>query len=361
MKEFAFICGIIRLRGERMEKKNSKVYIININSIIYLIIFTLILISTIYFISKGMGDTHLTIESSGTYQQDQAKAIEAVANNVTGRINNIIAVSAIFFAVIVSSVSVFQFVKVKDFDKEINSLLKGTQLLNDELSSSKTKIEELRYEINRIYNEKNILKFDNIRNKLEFNIYKIEDDFLRPGVRLDKVIKLIDESINLATEYPDIVDSIEVSKLYYKRAYVAYSINRKDDAIYLGNIALEKVKEKYTDMEIDDITELNYVETLGRFLIKIHLESDNYKSVDNVIKEMGSALEYQLNDRLAFLYGSKIEEAIEIIEDNYKYYGEYFLRRFWEHYNKGSFDKFKNNDEFIKLLERFNIIKGEHK
>ncbi|MBD7915239.1 hypothetical protein H9660_08775 [Clostridium sp. Sa3CUN1] len=340
-----------------MEKKknNNKVYIINVNSIIYLIVFLLILISTIYFISKGMGDTNVTIQSTGEYNQDQIIAIEAVANNVTGRINNIIAVSAIFFAVIVSSVSVFQFVKVKDFDKQINDLLEGTQLLNRDLTLSKAQIEELRYEINSIYDEKNILKLDNIRIKLEFNIYKIEDSFLKPGVNTIKFINLIDESINLTEKYPDIIDNIEVSKLYYKRAYSSYIINMKNDAIYYGNLALKKVKNVYPDMEVDNLSEMEYIENIGRLLINIYLEDNSNELIDNVINEIKNVLNSQLNDRLSFLYLSSVEEAIEIIEENYKYYGDYFLKKFNEYYNKGSFDNFKNDNAFIKLIESFNV------
>lgn len=337
-----------------MKENNNKMYIINVNSIIYLIVFLLILMSTIFFISKGMGDANVTIQSTGEYKQDQVIAIEAVANNVTGRINNTIAVSAIFFAVIVSSVSVFQFVKVKDFDKEINDVFKNMQLLNKELSLSRTQIDDLKYEINKMYNEKNKLKLDNVKTQLELNIYKINKEFYKNGSRLDKVVKLIDESINLTVEYPGTIDDIEVSKLYYKRAYVSYDLGVKNAALYFGNIALEKVKDKYPDMEIEDFSEMAYVENLAKLLINIYLEDNNYKLVDNIINEIKNTLEHILNDRLAFLYGSSEEEAMEIIEENYKYYGKYFLTKFKKYYDKGSFDEFKKYDRFIKFVEKVN-------
>lgn len=340
-----------------MEKdtNNKKIYIINLNSIIYGIIFLLILISVIYFISKGMGSTSVEIYSSGFYEKDQIMAIEAVANNVTGRINNIIAVSAIFFAVIVSSVSVFQFVKIKDFDKEINELLKKTQMLNEDLNSSNNLIEDLKSEINMLINEKNKLKIDNAKIKLEFNIYKINEKFDKAGTSPIKVVELINESINLSDKYPGIIDSIELSKLYYKKAYYIYDLCRSKEAIRFGEFALSIVKDKYPDMVIDDISEVDYVEELARFLIDIYNEQGNYQLEDNVIKEIGPVLECQLNDRLEWIHLISIQDAIEIIKENYKYYGEHFLIKFIEQYNKGKFNDFKNYSEFVKLLESFNI------
>lgn len=100
-----------------MKKDNSKkVYIINYNTIIYAIIFLILVLGSVYFMYKCMGNTEVTIQSSGVYDIDQTNTINAVANNVIGRINNTIAVSAIFFTVIVASISVFQFIKIKDLD-----------------------------------------------------------------------------------------------------------------------------------------------------------------------------------------------------------------------------------------------------
>ncbi|GAA0678986.1 hypothetical protein [Clostridium cadaveris] len=339
----------------KKDMNNKNIYIINLNSIIYGIIFLLILISVIYFISKGMGSTSVDIYSSGAYEKDQVMAIEAVANNVTGRINNIIAVSAIFFAVIVSSISVFQFIKIKDFDKEINELLKKTQILNEDLKSSNNLIENLKSEINMLINEKNKLKIENVKIKLELNIYKINNAFYKVNNRLDKTIELINESINLVDKYPGIIDSIELSKLYYKKAYFAYDICQSKQAIQLGEFALDIVKDKYHDMIIDDMSERDYVENLGKFLIDIYSEQDSYQLIDDLIKKIEPVLDFQLDERLEWLYAIPTKDAIEIIKENYKYYGEYFLIKFTDRYNRGKFDKFKNNRDFVKLLENFNI------
>lgn len=339
-----------------MEKnKEDKIYIINLNNIVYGIIFLLILISIIYFISKGMGDTQVKIQSTGIYKEDQIMAIEAVANNVTGRINNVIAVTAIFFAVIVSSVSVFQFVKVKDFDKEIFNLLKKTKILNGELNLSNDKIEELKDEITKIYNEKDMLKIDNIKTQLELNIYKINETFYKPGTILSKTLNLIDKSINLINEYPNIIDPIDISKLYYKKAYVAYDIGSNSYAIEMGNIALNKVKEKYPHMDIEDLFECSYVEELGRFIINIHNIEGDFNLVEKIIEKIRNVLDFQLNDRLAFSCYQEFEDVMKLIKENYTYYGEYFLKKFKEYYEKGTFDEFKENTEFKTLMKSWNI------
>ncbi|MBC5624809.1 hypothetical protein H8S10_04990 [Clostridium sp. NSJ-49] len=335
--------------------KNNKVYIININSIVYGIIFLLILISTIYFISKGIGDANVTIQSSGIYQEDQVMAIEAVANNVTGRINNVIAVSAIFFAIIVSSISVFQFVKVKDFDKEVNELLTESKMLKDDLLSSKEQVDRLKYEIDKIYDEKDKIKLDNVKTQLEFNIYKISNEFYKNGSWLDKVIELIDESINLAEKYPEAIDKIEVSKLYYRKAYALYGLGVKDDAIYLANRALDKVREKYPDMEVENIRDRDYVEDVGMFLINIYLEDNDEKLVQKVIDRIEKVLDWQLDDTIAYLNLNEVEEAIKIIQEKRRYYGEYFLKKFRKHYCEVGFEKFNDDERFINLIESFGI------
>lgn len=350
-------------------KGGNKVYIVHLNSIVYGVIFLIILMSTIYFISIGMGDSEVIIQSTGAYQNDQLIAIEAVANNVTGRINNIIAVSAIFFVVVVSSISVFQFIKVKDFDKEINNLLKETQMLNidldlskskldgvmENLTSSKVQIDELKDEINKIYKEKNNIKLDNVRTQLEFNIHRINEELHKKGSNFSKNVALIDKSIDLSIRYPEAIDKIEVSKLYYKRATILNDYNMSGDALYIANIALDKVKEKYPNMHIFDIMERIYVEGLVVFIINIHSKNGDLQLVKKVIEEMSIVIEDEIKDRIAYLNLSPLEEVIEFVTKNNSVYGEYFIKIFKEEYKTGKFSCFENSSEFRELIKSLNI------
>lgn len=338
-----------------VNSKKNKVYIINVNSIVYAIIFLLILISTIYFISKGIGDANVTIYSSGLYQQDQVMAIEAVANNVIVRINNTIAVSAIFFAIIVSSISIFQFIKVKDFDKEINKLLKESEILKEELSSSLCKMDNLKEQINEIDAEKDKLELYNIKTQLEFNIYKISNEFYKPGSWLNQNIKLIDETISLAENHPKLIDEIEIAKLYYKKAYALNDLGVKDIAVSLANRALDKFEEKYPNMEVVNIRDMSYIEEIAIFLIDIHLEDNDEKSVEKVLDRIEKVIDFQLDERMAFLYSKKVEEAIKVIKENKKYYGEYFIEKFKKYYYDGYFEEFKNDKRFINIIKEFGM------
>ncbi|MDK0590333.1 hypothetical protein WHY53_04630 [Clostridium perfringens] len=339
-----------------MNNKSKKVYIIHINSIIYAFIFLLILISFIYFVSKGMGNSEVTIQGTGIYSKDEAKAIEAVANNVTGRINNIIATSAIFFAILVSSVSIFQFIKTKDFDKEFEKFTKEAEELKLKFQNSNNEINQLKFQIKKLYDLKDNLEVESLKNKLELNIYKINEKFMKSGTILTDIIKLIDESIQITKEYPNLIDNIEVSKLYYKRAITLRDFGGIDQAIFMGEVALKLMSKKYDDMDIDNISEMDYVEEIGWFLIDLYKEKKDSEAIEEVIKNMGNVVYDQINDMLAYLNLKDVENAIESIEEYNEHYGEKFLDIFKEEYKKGYFSNFNDDDDFKELLNKFGIV-----
>lgn len=339
-----------------MNNKSKKVYIIHINSIIYAFIFLLILISFIYFVSKGMGNSEVTIQGTGMYSKDEVKAIEAVANNVTGRINNIIATSAMFFAILVSSVSIFQFIKTKDFDKEFEKFTKEAEELKLKFQNSNNEINQLKLQIENLYDLKDNLEIESLKNKLELNIYKINEKFMKSGTMLTDIVKLIDESIQITREYPNLIDNIEISKLYYKRAITLRDVGILDQAIFMGEGALKLMREKYDDMDIDNVFERGYVEELGWFLIDLYKEKEDSEAIEEVIKNMGKVVYYEISDMLAYLYLKDVEDAIKSVEEYNEYYGDKFLDLFKEKYKKGAFLNFNNDDAFKELLNKLGIV-----
>lgn len=352
----AFLVGYI-LHILKSKYENEKVtYIINVNSIVYGVIFLLILISVIYFISKGIGEPQIIMQSTGDYTQDQINTIQNVASNVTGKINNIIAVSAIFFAVVVSSVSVFQFIKVKDFDKEINDLFGNIKNLNNELIISNNDLEKVKDEIWKVRDEKNKLEFSNVKTQLEFNIYKINQEFYKNGSRTDKIMQLINDSIRLALEYEGAIDDLEISKLYYKKAIVFYDLNMVTEAITESNLAMDKVKDKFLDMDaVSDLNDMDYIENLARLMIKIYRHLNQEESITNVISEFKPIIDCQINDILQFLSYAPVSQAIETIKQNIEIYQDYFLDKFKEKYINGKYEEFNNDKDFLELIEKLKL------
>ena len=108
-------------------------------------------------------------------------------------------------------------------------------------------------------------------------------------------------------------------------------------------------------MEVKNIRDADYIENIGRLLIDIHLENNDKKLVENVVERIEKVLDWQLDDRIAFLGLNEVEEAIKVIKENEKYYGEYFLKKLRQRYYKVGFEKFKDDERFISLIESFDM------
>lgn len=160
-----------------MIEKKRRQHVVNVSEIIFLIGFIILITVAIYFISKGIGSTDIKMELTKVYTSDQASAIKSVADSTVGKVNNTIAVSAIFFTIVVASITVFQFLKIKDIDgmkKEITEeVAKNNRLINLKITKSSKKLNEIEI----LYSEKlKSLEEDYIHktNKIQDMILELE-------------------------------------------------------------------------------------------------------------------------------------------------------------------------------------------
>lgn len=290
-----------------MRVKENRIYYINAVEIFIVVAFTALVGITIYFISKGIGSTDIKLEVTKAYSVDQANAIKTLADSTVGKINNTIAVSAIFFTVVVAAISVFQFLKIKEIDGIKESLLlkiKENDCLEKELSK----------EIARI--------------KCEFNSIRIRRLEEKEGVYdFGEIRRLAKENIDASKKHVDLFSGEEIQRFYetlgnayfkvsqYNEAKKNYFIALNTDSdeyakasIYKSLVKIARYENENNDIKanIKKLKEI-YNDGIGlelRFLINIDRDNDicKFKKVIDTLKE------------IKYIYG---EEARELIKKAY--------------------------------------------
>jgi hypothetical protein len=339
-------------------RRNDRIYIINVNNIVYGVIFLLILISIIYFISKGMGPSTLTIQSTGVYEKDQVIAIEAVANNVVGRINNIIAVSAIFFAVIVSSVSVFQFIKIKDLDKINEEIVSKSKEIELDLQKSSDEMILLKNENSSLKLQWKELDRSLIKSHVDLNIQRIEyslDKLYGTSRTLDlpELINLTMESLELSDSYDGIITNIQKSELIYNLAHEAFIKLSKYD---VAESYLRESLNLLNDEECDGFKLNIYTD-----LIVIAMSRGSEEEIDNLLKEVegNKDLEAELNESIFNLnYVNDAEKVIELLKEKEYYFGKLFFKKLIENMDKGHYEELLKKEKFIEYV---NTLKDKYR
>lgn len=333
------------------EKRYKRVIIFNINSIVYATIFFILTISTIYFISKSMESADIILQPSGIYTQDQAMAIEAAANNAIGKVNNIIGVSAIFFAIIVSSISVFQFIKIKDLDKINESLLLKSEEIKKELNSSNEEIQYLWEKFHDLDHMRSNLEKRNAKTKVEFNIHKLY--YLIGNINIhsidtNEIVVLIDETVRLGDVYEGVLTKIERVKLYLvKCQYYYIPIERYDYAINLLRRGLEIVKDEDCDsLKVD----------LYKSLICVTRINGDETGMSKILDEIREdTVLGEIRERILYSDYGEVQNAIEIYNDLEEHFGAVFFDLFLKEYDYGCLNKFKDDKEFINYINDLKI------
>ncbi|AGK95191.1 hypothetical protein [Clostridium pasteurianum] len=335
-----------------MKNKSKKIYIININGIAYFIIFSILIAVVIWFISKGMQDVNISIPLTKAYSVDQANAINALANNATGRINNTIAVSAIFFTVIVASISVFQFVKIKDFDKIKENILINTAEIEEKIKESNLEIVNLRDEYMKLDILRQNLEFRNARLQVELNDLKIDKCLSGKGYWVKELRDLLNSNIKLGDEFKNLLSKSELSELYFQlgKSYIATC------DIYETYIYMKKILKKSLEL-IKDSNEDNQKIDTYKLMIDMEQTRGNYEEVAKILDDMGNLLEKDIEENLwllANLNGAcgwdKIDQCIKILDQLDFYYGVKCVEYIKRYDEDGSFNELKTNEKFKNKL-----------
>jgi|GEM_PF-3685610 len=221
--------------------RNKKIrYVINISEIVFILGFIVLVGIVIYFISKGMGSTDIKIDVSNSYSQDQANTIRAAADSTVGKINNIIAVSAIFFTVAVATISVFQYIKTRDIDRIKKELIKEVEKNNRLVRLKVAKSDKELDGIKKMYNKKfedleqnyinktnkiediiieledklKILDLKRVELEIDTNYVKIQELMRKDAIPNNDVISYYAKIKNLCESYPNIKDNEFLAKIY---------------------------------------------------------------------------------------------------------------------------------------------------
>jgi tetratricopeptide (TPR) repeat protein len=255
-------------KKEEETKKEPRKINVNFENIFYIVFIFLIGI-VIYFIFKNMDVRNIVINAKETIGNDDINMIMAATDNAINKIYNILSITTIFFTIIVSLVSIFQFMKIKEYS-EIKKEMK------EELEKSKIKIIELKNDFKKYDDQftkmqndydKKIKEFKESINDYSYKFEEMESNnekklaetmietyFLKAKESKDKhyiganeIMKdCYDKIFNLINKYPGIIDENRLSIFYCNRASIP-DINEDVDIVkkrYKESLKLQKIPEE---------------------------------------------------------------------------------------------------------------------
>ena len=333
-------------------EKNNKILIVDINSIIYFIVFIIFLSIVIFFISLGLRNTDISMQLTKVYNQDQANAINALADSAIGKVNNTIAITAIFFTVIVASISVFQILKFRDFEKMKQSVLVETTEFNKNM-------EELNKELIQLKINKDELYEHNVELEISLTVFKIYEWFKNPPFQISEFANMIDRVILLSKKYPHLIKDEDLANMYYLKV-----ITSNDEDLYTRQQNILWIKKAISLIKNRSIL---ITRKFTRILIDL-CESVEEKKVQ--LQEINDLVDNDINDviwlilvnynRFKDMDNKKkdefIDKAMEDLKELKYCYGDYAIDKIRTEYNEGAFNKLNENTKFhTKFL---NLIYG---
>ncbi len=170
------------------------------------------------------------------------QAVMASTDNAINKIYNILVISTVFFTILVASVSIFQFIKMKDVDKlkkELKSEInKNKKMIKKRLENYDLEVENL----SRNYLEKateieknNEKLIKNVKNTIDLQIKKLTDKSIELDIDISylKVVevrskenynivelkKYYDNLIGLVKKYPELKEASFKEQVYLESAY----------------------------------------------------------------------------------------------------------------------------------------------
>lgn len=196
-------------------------------TILYIAIILLTLLS-VGGIIYGMIKPPTVINMPQQYSDEQLLAIKLVVNdNATNSISNVIAAATIFFTVLVVVISVFQFIKTKEYENKVENYENKMKQYENKVEQYENQIEEdkkLKEEILEIID----------KNEILICILRAESEYAFCNYNYDFFIEIYNKAINIINKYDyDIIEIYELSRLYSKlsSAYLSKSLfNDAEDA-----------------------------------------------------------------------------------------------------------------------------------
>lgn len=360
------------------DKKNNK--LINFSEILFVISFFILVVVTIYFISNGLSSPDIKMELVKLYSVDQANAIKAVADSTVSRINNVIAVSAIFFTVAVATISVFQYLKIKDIDRTkdrlINEVEKSNKFIGMKLAKNNKKFNELenmyshklntleetyikdvnkiQYMISELESKIKELDLKNIEFEIDTNYVQIQELMTRKDISSMEVINHYKKIINLCELHPIIKNNEFLSEIYIKfSSFYIFTYNEFSDYEYINEILNKAIDMTCNPIKQSEayraLLKLNRILNKGLDKEIFYLEKiieENYADLDSTL-ELAIVLDKRNNI-------GDLEKCINLLKSTIEINVEAAKELIINYNNKGEFNNLTVSefaDDFYKLLK----------
>lgn len=229
-----------------MEKKKKKI----LEGIYYIGLIVLICISITSIALLSFKKANI-INIPENFTEEQLKIIDIVSqNNGISSISNIIAATAIFFTVLLVIISVFQFIKTKEFEQIQEETKNKMNELDVKISEYDRKMKSVE---DRIEEEK-VLKED-IKKNIDVTkayIYKLraEEEYKHAKINHLFFIDMYEKCIEILNKYNEnLIEEYEISRIYINLGIAYMNIQNYDRAEKQLLKSLE-----YNDLPNDEIS-----------------------------------------------------------------------------------------------------------
>ena len=229
-----------------MEKKKKKI----LEGIYYIGLIVLICISITSIALLSFKKANI-INIPENFTEEQLKIIDIVSqNNGISSISNIIAATAIFFTVLLVIISVFQFIKTKEFEQIQEETKNKINELDVKISEYDRKMKSVE---DRIEEEK-VLKED-IKKNIDVTkayIYKLraEEEYKHAKINHLFFIDMYEKCIEILNKYNEnLIEEYEISRIYINLGIEYMHIQNYDRAEKQLLKSLE-----YNDLPNDEIS-----------------------------------------------------------------------------------------------------------
>lgn len=230
---------------------------------IFFVIAFLILVSVVvWYLLVNIGKTQ---EVDYSRLKGSIETVMTATDNAINKIYNILVITTVFFTILVASVSVFQFIKMKDVDKlkrelsvEIN---KNRKLLKKRLKSNNLALETL--------NQKYLDKINELEKNNEIVIRNLKD-------KIDLQIKQLNDK-NIELEIDTIY--LKIMELHGKGSYNTLEMKNHYDSV------IELIK-LYPEIKELDFKEKVFLDAASFYIGISSLNHDNFVISKKLILEV---------------------------------------------------------------------------
>ncbi|MCT4596034.1 MAG: tetratricopeptide repeat protein [Anaeromicrobium sp.] len=256
---------------------------------------------------KSMAVKNIVINAKGTTLRNEVDLIMAATDNAINKIYNMLVVTTIFFTVIVASISIFQYLKIKESNEIKKELEKELEQVRANLIEYQLKFKQLENDNN---GNKNRIKsaidnFDKKSAEIEVEVSFIRaDDAFRMKYYDSKEIRFdcYNKILKLNERYPGLISKVRLSNTYCNLGVVYYEQNSlyKAKEYFQKSLDLDNTGEKIGTLKNIGMIEYklgNLRKSVGYFEKVYCLNENNLETIELLIKALNNINEEEDIDK----------------------------------------------------------------